>query len=106
MEAPSQHRFFDRKNRALFVISGALSTADFAVTRANLQNGGREVNPLVRPFANSTAGLALNFAVQGAGSLGLSYFFHRTNHHRLERITPILNIVGSGIAVAYSASHR
>lgn len=104
-EAP--HRFFDKWNIALFVGSAALDGADFAVTRANLQsNGGKELNPVVRMFGRSTAGLALNFAGEAAGTVGLSYFFHKTGHYKLERAASMVNISASGIAVSYSASHR
>jgi len=105
-EAPSQHRFWDNKNRALFAAVAALSAADFAVTRSNLQNGGKELNPVTRILSGSTAGLAANFAGQTASIVGLSYFFHKTGHHQLERITPMLNIGASSFAVAYDLSHR
>jgi hypothetical protein len=105
-EAPIAHKFCDRGNRLLFFAVGALNTADFAVTRNNLANGGRELNPLVRPFAGSTAGLAANFSAQTAGAIGISYIFHRTGHHRLERITPLVNIAGSAVAVGYGLAHR
>lgn len=88
-EAPITHKFWDSKNRLLFFTVAALSTADFAVTRNNLVDGGRELNPLVRPFAGSTAGLAASFSAQTAGVIGISYVFHRNGHHRLERITSI-----------------
>jgi len=90
----------------LFAASAALNGADFAVTRANLQSGGEELNPLVRPFGRSTAGLAVNFAGETAGVIGLSYFFHKTGHHRLERIVSLVNIGGSAGAVAYGLAHR
>jgi hypothetical protein len=105
-EAPSQHRFWDNENRALFVAVAALSAADFAVTRANLQSGGKELNPVTRLFSGSTAGLAANFAGETAGIIGLSYYFHKTGHHELERITPMLNIGVSSFAVVYDLSHR
>jgi hypothetical protein len=105
-EAPSQHRFWDNENRALFVAVAALSAADFAVTRANLQSGGKELNPVTRLFSGSTAGLAANFAGETAGIIGLSYYFHKTGHHELERITPMLNIGASSFAVVYDLSHR
>jgi hypothetical protein len=105
-EAPSHHRFWDNENRALFATVAALSAADFAVTRANLQNGGKELNPVTRLFSGSTAGLAVNFAGQTAGIIGLSYYFHKTGHHQLERITPMLNIGASSFAVVYDLSHR
>jgi hypothetical protein len=105
-EAPSHHRFWDNENRSLFAMVAALSAADFAVTRANLQNGGKELNPVTRLFSGSTAGLAVNFAGQTAGIIGLSYYFHKTGHHQLERITPMLNIGASSFAVVYDLSHR
>jgi hypothetical protein len=105
-EAPSQHKFWDNENRALFAAVAVLSAADFAVTRANLQNGGKELNPVTRIFSGSTVGLAANFAGQTASIVGLSYFFHKTGHHQLERLTPLLNIGASAFAVAYDLSHR
>lgn len=105
-EAPSQHKFWDSKNRLLFSTVAAFSAADFGVTRMNLSNGGRELNPIVRPFAGNSAALASNFAGQTAGVVAISYFLHRTGHHRLERIAPVANIASSAFAVAYGLSHR
>jgi hypothetical protein len=105
--APERSRpFFDKWNLALFTGSTALDTADFAVTRANLQSNGKELNPIVRMFGRSTAGLALNFAGEAAGTVGLSYFFHKTGHFKLERAVSMVNIGASGFAVGYSSSHR
>jgi hypothetical protein len=105
-EAPSLHKFWDNENRALFTTVATLSAADFALTRSILQNGGKELNPVTRLFSGSTAGLAANFAGQTAGIIGLSYFFHRTGHHQLERLTPMLNIGASAFAVVYDLNHR
>jgi hypothetical protein len=105
-EAPSLHKFWDNENRALFTTVAALSAADFALTRSILQNGGKELNPVTRLFSGSTAGLAANFAGETAGIIGLSYFFHKTGHHQLERLTPMLNIGASAFAVIYDLNHR
>jgi hypothetical protein len=105
-EAPSPHKFWDNENRALFVTVAALSAADFAVTRSILQDGGKELNPVTRLFSGSTAGLALNFAGETAGIVGLSYYFHKTGHHQLERITPMLDVGASSFAVVYDLRHR
>jgi len=101
-----EHRFWDKKNVALFAASAALSAADFTVTRANLQSGGRELNPVVRVFGRSTAGLAANFIGETTGGIGLSYFFHKTGHHKLERIVSLVNITTSTGAVSYGLTHR
>jgi hypothetical protein len=104
-EAPS-HRFWDRENSALFATSAAFSTADFFVTRANLHNGGQELNPMTSLFGRSTAGLAVNFAGESVGVIGISYFFHKTGHHKLERAVCMLNIGSSATAVSFDLAHR
>jgi hypothetical protein len=101
-----EHRFWDKTNFSLFAVSTALSGADFAVTRANLQNGGRELNPVVRVFGRSGPGLALNFGGETAGVIALSYFFHKTHHHKLERMVSVANIAASAGAVSYGLAHR
>jgi hypothetical protein len=105
-KAERVHRFFDKWNVALFAGGAALNGADFAVTRANLRSGGKELNPMVRVFGRSTAGLAFNFGGETAGTLGLSYLLHKSGHHKLERIVPLLNIGTSTGAVSYSLIHR
>jgi len=102
----AQHKFFDKENCALFAGSIALSGADFAVTRSNLQHGGQEFNPLVRIFGRSTAGLAANFTGQSVGTVALSYLFHRTGHHKMERAVSMVNIGGSAAAVGFGLAHR
>ena len=102
----TEHRFWDRENVVLFAATGALCAADFTVTRQNLQSGGRELNPIVRIYGRSSAGLALNFSAEAAGGIGLSYIFHRTGHHRLERAVSMFNISTSAGAVTYGLTHR
>ena len=104
-EAPS-HKFWDRENSILFATNAAFSTADFIVTRNNLRNGGQELNPTTRLFSGSTAGLAVNFAGEAVGVVAVSYFFHKTGHHKLERAVSLLNIGGSATAVTYGLAHR
>lgn len=102
----TEHKFWDGQNRVLFITAAALNGADFAVTRANLRSGGQELNPIVRIFGRSTPGLALNFAGETAGVLSASYFFHKTGHHRLERVVSAVNIGASAGAVTYGLTHR
>jgi hypothetical protein len=83
-----------------------MSATDFAVTRSNLQRGGQELNPVVRLFGNSTAGLAVNFAGETAGVVAVSYFFHKTGHHKLERALSVVNLGASAGAVSYGLTHR
>jgi hypothetical protein len=101
-----EHRFWDKQNRALFAAAAALNGADFAVTRANLQSGGQELNPVVRVFGRSTAGLAVNFIGETAGMVSISYFLHKTGHHKLERMVSMVNIGSSAVAASYSLTHH
>jgi len=105
-EGPGDHRFWDRENSLLFATSIAFSTADFVVTRDNLRSGGHEINPVVSVFGHSSAGLAMNFAGENLGVVGLSYFFHKTGHHRMERAVSMLNIGASGAAVTFGMANR
>ena len=102
----STHKFWDKENTVLFAATAALSATDFAVTRSNLQRGGQELNPVVRIFGSSTAGLAVNFAGETAGVVAVSYFFHRTGHHKLERALSMVNLGSSAGAVTYGLTHR
>ena len=70
-----QHRFWDKQNCGLFVAAAVSNGADFAVTRANLQSGGQELNPLVRMFGRSSPGLAMNFIGETVGRCQSQLFF-------------------------------
>ena len=102
----SPHRFWDNENRGLFATVGAFGLTDFCVTRANLAGGGEELNPLARVFGRSTPWLAVNFSLEVGMVIGAGYVFHKTGHHKLERITSVVNIGGSAAAVAYGMAHR
>ena len=106
MKPPERHRFWDRENSALFLTVGAFAAADFCSTRANLASGGKELNPVTRVFSGSTPGLAANFALETGGVMAVSYLFHKTGHHKLERMTSLVNVSASAYAVGYSLAHR
>jgi hypothetical protein len=101
----SEHKFWDKWNCALFAAAAGSNSADFAVTRANLQSGGRELNPVVRVFGSSSTGLAVNFAGETASVMGIAYFFHKTGHHRMERMVSVVDMGASVGAVSYGLTH-
>jgi hypothetical protein len=101
-----QHKFWDAGNKALFLGVAASNSADFAVTYSNLHSGGQELNPVVRVFGRSFAGLAANFTGETAGTIAFSYFLHKTGHHKLERAVSMVNISSSAGAVTYGLTHR
>ena len=101
--SPPPHAFWDRTNLTLF--SGVILSraADYASTR-NMQARGREEILLPDDVVNNSAGFAALESAGTAASVGLSYWMHRTGHHKLERWISVVHIgvTGFGIARNYS----
>ena len=100
-DAPSQPRFWTAETKVNVGIFAGLVAADAVTTQRGLNQGLREVNPIMRPFvtrgaAGQAAGSALGF---GAG-VGMAYLLHRTHHYKAERFTMRLLIAGEGGFVA------
>jgi hypothetical protein len=100
-DAPSQRPFWTVENKMNFSILAGLVAADAITTQRGLNQGLREVNPIMRPFvtrgaAGEAAGSALGF---GAG-VGVVYMLHRTHHYKAERITMRMFVAGEAGFVA------
>ena len=100
-DAPSQRPFWTGENKVNVSILAGLVAADAITTQRGLNEGLREVNPLMRPFVTrgatgEAAGSALGF---GAG-VGVVYLLHRSHHYKAERITMRLIVAGEGAFVA------
>src|SRR5580700_11640554 len=100
-DAESQHPFWTVEKRVSVGILAGLVAADAITTQRGLNEGLREVNPVMRPFVTrgatgEAAGSALGF---GAG-VGIVYLLHRSHHYRAERITMRLIVVGEAGFVA------
>ncbi|MBS1849741.1 MAG: hypothetical protein JST79_02420 [Acidobacteria bacterium] len=94
-----EHAFWDRKNVLLFTGVGVFRGLDYASTR-NMQARGREEILIPDDVVNNTAGFAALEAAGTAASIGLSYWMHRTNHHKIERWVSIVHIGVAGFGVA------
>jgi len=93
--APRIHRFWDRENDWLFAGVGAGRGLDYASTLNLRRRGINEVfltNSIVDNYP-LFAGIEVGAT---AASIGVSYLFHRTGHHRLERWTSAIH---AGVAV-------
>ena len=101
--APPVHRFWDHKNVLLFSGVAAFRGLDYASTR-NFQARGRQEILLPDDIVNNSAGFASLEAAGAATSVGISYFLHRTGHHRLERWLSIghIGVTGFGVVRNYS----
>jgi Domain of unknown function (DUF5658) len=100
-DGPSQRPFGTFENRVNVSILAGLVAADAFTTQRGLNQGLREVNPIMRPFVTrgatgEAAGSALGF---GAG-VGIVYLLHRSHHNRAERITMRLIVAGEAGFVA------
>jgi hypothetical protein len=97
-EAPV-HRFWDRTNVFLFSGVSIFRGLDYASTR-NMQARGREEILLPDDVVNNSAGFAGVEAATSATSVGLSYWMHRTGHHKLERWVSVAHIGVTGFGAA------
>jgi hypothetical protein len=100
-DAPSQNPFGTVENKVNVGILAGLVAADAFTTQRGLNQGLREVNPIMRPFvtrgaAGEAAGSALGF---GAG-VGVVYLLHRSHHYKAEQITMRLIVAGEAGFVA------
>src|SRR5262249_52401921 len=106
-EAPSTHKFWDKTNQALILTHVGLEAADFTATHRNLSAGGRELNPTAKALCESgTRGQGVLFAGEAVGGAGVSYFPHKTNHHKLERPFLLGANASSAFGASYSFAHH
>jgi hypothetical protein len=88
---PPAHRFWDKQNAWLFAGVAASRALDFHST-GNMRRRGRDEILLTNDVVDNKPAFA---AVEAAGALtsvGISYLFHRTGHHKLERWVSYLHI--------------
>jgi hypothetical protein len=92
---PREHRFWDRENDWLFAAVGAGRALDYAST-LNLRHRGIDEAFLTNSIVDNHPLFAGIEVSATAASIGVSYLFHRTGHHRLERWTSAIH---AGVAV-------
>ena len=85
------HRFWDRTNDLLFAGVGTSRALDYSST-LNLRRRGLNEILLTNSIVDNHPLFAGIEAAGTATSIGVSYLFHRTGHHRLERWTSIIHI--------------
>lgn len=93
------HRFWDRENDLLFAAVGAGRALDYAST-LNLRHRGLDEIFLTNSIVDNHPLFVGIEAAATAASIGVSYLFHRTGHHRLERWTSAVHFgVATGGAI-------
>ena len=100
-DAPSQRPFWTVENRVNVSILAGLVAADAFTTQRGLNQGLREVNPVMRPFVTrGAAGEAVGSALGFGAGVGIVYLLHRSHHYKAERITMRLIVAGESGFVA------
>ena len=93
------HRFWDRTNDLWFAGVAASRALDYAST-LNLRRRGVDEIFLTNSIVDNHPLFGGIEAAATAASIGVSYLFHRTGHHRLERWTSIVHF---GVATGGAA---
>ena len=109
-DAPSHtppHAFWDRTNILLFSGVAVFRGLDYASTRNFLARGREEVL-IPDDIINNSAAFASLEAAGTLTSVGLSYWMHRAQHHKIERWISIVHIgvTGFGVARNYSLKSK
>ena len=109
-DAPSKkppHAFWDRTNILLFSGVAVFRGLDYASTR-NFLARGREEILIPDDIVNNSAAFASLEAAGTLTSVGLSYWMHRANHHKIERWISIVHIgvTGFGVVRNYSLESK
>ena len=95
---PKTHAFWDRENILLFAGVGAARALDYAST-LNIRRRGINEIFLTNGIVDNHPLFASIEAGGTAASIGVSYIFHCTGHHKLERWTSVVHF---GVAVGGS----
>ena len=100
-DPPSSRPFWTVEKRLEVGILAGLVAADGVTTQRGLNQGLREVNPVMRPLVTRGApGQAVGSALGFGAGVGIVYLLHRSHHYQAERIALRLIIAGEGGTVA------
>lgn len=97
------HHFFDRTNLALFGGVAAARVLDYTSTQHFRRQGNTEVL-LTNSIVDNRPLFAGIEAAGTAASIGVSYWLHRTGHHKLERWVSIVHIGVGAVGDAHNYS--
>jgi hypothetical protein len=97
------HRFWDKENDWLFAGVGIMRGLDYASTE-NFRARGRQEILLTNSVVDNKALFATIEVAATWASIGTSYIFHRTGHHKLERWTSFVHIGVTGFGVVRNYS--
>jgi hypothetical protein len=99
--APGAPSFWTLEKKVDLGILAGLIAADGLTTQRGLNQGLREVNPVMRPFVTrGAAGEAIGSGLGFGAGVGVVYLLHRSRHYKAERIAMRLIVAGEAGFVA------
>lgn len=100
-DAPAQPSFWTPEKKVDMGILAGLIAADGFTTQRGLNQGLREVDPVMRPFVTrGAAGEAVGSGLGFAAGVGVVYLLHRSRHYKAERIAMRMIVAGEAGFVA------
>jgi hypothetical protein len=99
------HPFWDRTNLELFSGVAAVRAMDYVSTRHFRARGANEILLSNSIVDNKPLFAGIEVAATAA-SIGVSYLFHRTGHHKIERWVSIVHIGVGGFGDARNFTLR
>jgi len=106
VEKKGASRFWTPLTTGLVVADGASKAIDGYFTRYNVDHGGTEHDPLLRPFVHTPA---LHAGAEGAlfaAEIATAHFMHRKGHPRLARALLLGGIALNGMGAQQSIRNR
>ncbi|MGB9074590.1 MAG: hypothetical protein WCC22_18285 [Terriglobales bacterium] len=99
-------RFWTPGTIALVTLDGAAKAADSLATRRNLDGGGKEHDPLARPFVHTPVVQVATTAALFGAEIATAYLLHRKHHDKLGRAVLVVGATLNGLGAASSFRHR
>ena len=99
-------RFWTPRTIVLVALDGGAKAADGYATRYNIDRGGVEHDPLMRPFVHTTGVHVSAMAAMFGGEVAAAFLLHRRRHDRLARLVLLGGTVVNGFGATTSFMHR
>jgi hypothetical protein len=91
---------------ALITIDAAAKAGDAYATRRNLDSGGKEYDPVARPFVHTPSAQVVATAALLAAEIAAAYCLHRRGHATRGRAILVGGTVLNGLGAAFSIENR
>ncbi len=99
-------RFWRPSTILLVALDGAAKAADSYATRVNIDSGGKENDPLARPFVRGTGVQVAATAALFGAEVATTYWLHRRHHDSIGRAVLAGGAVMNGLGAASSFRNR